>query len=259
MDRDERMSILDQLEKGEMSPGEAAAALERDPEAILEALGSPMEVLEAVESGTITPDEAAQKLGEKEQDEIPDSAEAEAHAAAWAQDLWSSEAGDDVEWPEESRSKMVVISDTGQVNLGFLWPSTLATGVVFILLSALWMANRVTIGAGLDLWFFVAWVPMLIGLLLTAMGWASMARPWLKLRVRSKSEAERVHFQFGFPLPMSAIRWLVRQAGQRSGEFDYLDVDAMLYKMEQGVSDEPIRILVDNDDEKVEIQIGYTE
>ena len=260
------MRILDRLEKGELSPEEAAEALERDPEAILDALESPMEVLEAVESGSITPDEAAQKLGEGEPGPgpgpIPDwerSPAAEVHATGKALGHLSAGTSAGSKHANGSQPKMMVIADEGRVNLGFVWPSVLGMGVVAILLSAVWMANRISTGAGLDLWFFVAWLPMLIGLLLVAVGWASMARPWLQVHVRHKSGSERVHFQFGFPLPMSIIRWLVRKAGERSGRFNYLDVDAMLYKLEHGIADEPIRVHVDGDDEDVEIQIGYTE
>jgi len=248
----ERMSILERLEKGEISPDEAAEALQRDPEEILKNLDSPMKILEAIEEGTISADEAADELGKG-------STEFDGHAFPPLPDMPEMPPLPDfdaIRTGEKVFGGFQINSKNRNLDLGYIWTVLIMLGSFFMVLSGLWMNSRINSAGGMDIWFFVAWLPFLIGLLLVAIGWSTMNNPFLKVDIHSKKSDERIKFQLGFPLPKRFFGWLVRTFGSRSSQFSHLDFDELLDKMERGISDEPILIHVDDEDDNIDIQIG---
>jgi hypothetical protein len=248
----ERMSILERLEKGEISPDEAAEALQRDPEEILKNLDSPMKILEAIEEGTISADEAAKELGKgSTEDEeyafppLPEMPEMPPQPLRDSNGLWEQEMG-----------SFQIHSANRNLNLGFIWTAMIMLGSLFMVLSGLWMNSRINSPGGIDIWFFVAWLPFLIGLFLVAIGWSTLNSPFLKINIQSKRTNEHVKFQLGFPMPKRFFAWLLRNFGGRSSQFSHLDFDEILDKMERGISDEPILIHVDDENDNIDIQIG---
>ena len=226
----ERMAILEKLEVGLLSPEDAANQLQEDPEKILNDLDSPMDVLAALETGKISADQAAEKLG----------------SGVKAQHI-----------SENHVSRVDIIDSKQRFNSDAIWIGGLITGLVALFLSVQWMSSRFSGTAGMDFWFFVAWIPFFLGLLLIVISWVSKNSPWLKIRIHSKDGGESLRFNFGFPFPKGLIIWGIRQSekivgkGMSSNEFE-----ALFEKLERGKLEEPIVIHVDDDDDNIEIIIG---
>ncbi len=261
--KQDRLDILDQLEKGEITPQQAAEALERDPEQIFAELDSPMKVLEAVESGKITADEAAEQLGKEARPELIDEDEFnrvvhQANAGSkhphFEATLGSPPPTTAPPLPPRPHQEEGHPDDLNVRN--DIWTGFIAAGTIIIALSTLWMTNRVTSGAGIDFWFFFAWLPFALGLLLLVTGWQSKVNPFIKIDVRSKSKSEKYRIQVGLALPKRFIAWGLHQYSKGKHGLSFDGMDDILDKMQNGLSDEPILIHVDDEDEDIEIVIG---
>ncbi len=227
--KEERLDILEQLEKGKLSPEDAARLLEEDPETLLNELEHPMDVLEALEGGKISTEQAAAKLGNGPRRE-------QEHSSDFSNIEFS-------ENEQEPRS-------------GIIWMILSSVGVLTIALSAWWMASRISGPGGMDFWFFVAWIPFLIGLLLLVIGWMSRNAPWIRIRVRSKHDGSSFRLNLGFPIPTGIIRWGIGTSNRFEHKIDMLEIDKILESFEKGNLAEPITIHVDDEDDDVEIIIG---
>jgi len=141
----ERMQILERLEKGEISPDEAARLLsqEEDPAPQKAAeLENPMGVLDQLERGEIDTDEAARRLQQSHGDQ-----------------------------EEHEQTFKVYVPDHRRVSPRTRWQLPIVAGALITALSGLWMSNSLASGQ-VGLAFFCAWVPLALGVLLIVIGWA---------------------------------------------------------------------------------------
>lgn len=92
-----------------------------------------------------------------------------------------------------------------------VWFLPLVTGVILTCFSAWWMAQgwqKQPFGWA----FWLSWLPFLIGIALTVVGWMLETAPWLILDVRSKAKAgeHRSGFILAMPAPFGLLSWLLR-------------------------------------------------
>lgn len=174
----ERMRILESLENGELSPQEAASLLEKGRALPPE---KPLRILERLEQGEIGAEEAAKRLGAAEEPRaVPEV--------------------------EVLDSESVVIE--AAEDAGDAWKFLVGVGVVFVVLSSLWMAYTLD-RTGMNFWFYCAWLPLALGVALTAFGWFTRNSTWLQVNVRARDEDRRIFFTL--PLPVeAAVRWASR-------------------------------------------------
>ena len=191
----ERMRILESLEKGEISPEEAARLLAEGKELPPE---KPLKILERLEQGEISADEAAQRLGAGKQERPIDT----------PVEVWDNES--------------VVIEPAE--NAGDAWKFLLGLGVAVVILSGAWMAYLLS-RSGMNFWFYCAWLPLALGVALTAFGWFTRNSTWMQLNVRAKKSDDR-RIYFSLPLPVEAVvRWASRFGRNPKLTFDFTDSD----------------------------------
>ena len=131
-------------------------------------------------------------------------------------------------------------------------------GVAFTVLSAYWMYALVS-NANYGFWFFCAWFPLLLGLLIVALSGGGMNARWLYVNVDQRSGEWPKHITFGLPLPLGIITWVLRNFGHYMQGMDRANVDGILKALStMDDLDEPLIVNVDEGEhgEQVQVYIG---
>jgi len=221
------------IEDGEISPDEGARMLQQlgGQTASLDETSS-MSILEQVNSGILSADEAVHRLA--------------------SQGYQAFEEGfPEVETEPESPP---TISDQELEKWRQWWTIPLYVGTGIIVLAALWM-NSAYQNSGYGFWFFCAWLPMLIGLLLMGLSWRSRSGPWIHVRVRGPKERVAI----SLPAPLGLTGWVLNTFGNHIPHLERTSVDEILAALEAShKSNAPLYVQVDegDDGEKVEVFIG---
>jgi hypothetical protein len=136
------------------------------------------------------------------------------------------------------------------------WQIPLWVGVCITVLGgvSMYLAYR---SGGFGFWFACAWFPLLLGVLVMALAWASRNVRWLHVRVQQK-EGQRPHnIAISIPLPLRLTAWFVRTFGSRIPSLDKVNnLDQMILALENINPDAPFSVDVDDDGEKVQVFIG---
>ncbi|MEX2144720.1 MAG: hypothetical protein WD740_08990 [Anaerolineales bacterium] len=220
--RSERLNILNRLEKGEISPEEAAGLLSVE-EGATTLPQTPMGVLEQLERGEINPEEAARRLSEPAQAKPQERAK----AAATVEVI-------------PGKTKREKPSSNW-------WLMPIGLGALLAVLAGLWMSADLRDG-GIGIGFFCAWFPLALGVLLLLLGWFASRGPWAHLRVKSH-QGERVKFNLDLPVPIGVAGSALHFVGDRIPGLDKEDMDNLMNALEEAVKGgEPIHIRADSDD-----------
>lgn len=226
----ERLSILDRLEKGAITPEDAARLLSAEETSEVKATDSSesaMDVLGKLERGEINAEEAAQRLqgGQVETGE-----------------------------PAQIREKRFEPSRTW----GW-WFIPIAFGALLTLLAGLWMSADVRDG-NFGLGFLCAWFPLAIGVLFIFLGVAARQGPWANLWINKRRRSGDVDVILNVPVPIGMAGTVLRTAGKHIPGLDEQDVDQLLHALQESrKKGERIQIQTkqDNEDEDiVDITIG---
>lgn len=231
--RSERMSILDRLEKGEISPEEAARLLsvqEGNPTQPQTSMG----ILGQLERGEINTEEAARRLS--------------AHTESKQK-----------EQSKKAPKVEIIKNKTTKPDRSFGWVAGLiGVGALLALLAGLWMAADLRDGS-LGFGFFCAWVPMALGVLLLLLGWFARRGPWANVNFKSHRAGGHVRFDLNLPVPIGVAGKALHFVGDRIPALDPKDIDNLMNALEQAGKDgEPIQIHAnsDNGDDAVDISIS---
>lgn len=230
----DHMKILKMIEDGEITPDEGARKLQEIAQSpsIAEEENSPMDILERVNQGALSADEAAHLLA----GQGPPSAE-----RAFP---------DDQTAPEPPPS----ISDEELEKWKQWWTIPMYVGVGVVVLATLWI-NSAYQNSGYGFWFFCAWVPMVIGLLLMGLAFRSRSGPWIHVRVRGPKERVAI----SIPAPLGLTGWVLNTFGHYIPHLERTSVDEILSALEQShTANAPLYVQVDegDDGERVEVFIG---
>lgn len=131
-------------------------------------------------------------------------------------------------------------------------------GVAFTVLSAYWMYALVS-NANYGFWFFCAWIPLLLGLLLVALSAGGMNSRWLYVNIDQRKGEWPGHFTMGFPLPLRIIGWILRNFGHFIPGMGRTNVDEIITALStMDDLDEPLIVNVDESEhgEQVQVYIG---
>lgn len=134
----------------------------------------------------------------------------------------------------------------------------LGIGVVFTVLSSYWMYALVQ-NANYGFWFFCAWFPLLLGIILVTFSAGGMNSRWLYVNVDQRQGEWPQHITFGFPIPLGLISWGLRNFGHFIRGKDKKKVDEMLMALSLTDNlDEPLIVNVDEGEhgERVQVYIG---
>lgn len=131
-------------------------------------------------------------------------------------------------------------------------------GVAFTVLGAYWMYALVRV-ANYGFWFFCAWIPLLLGLLLVSLSAGGLNVRWLYLNVDQKPGEWPQHITFGLPLPLGIIGWILRNFGHYMRGMDRANVEGILKALSaMDDLDEPLIVNVDEGEhgDQVQVYIG---
>ncbi len=134
----------------------------------------------------------------------------------------------------------------------------LGIGVVFTVLGAYWMYALVQ-NANYGFWFFCAWFPLLLGILLLALTSGGLNTRWLYVNVDQQEGEWPQHITLGFPIPLGVVGWFLRNFGHYFRGMDKTNVDEILMALSLAKNlDEPLIVNVDegDDGERVQVYIG---
>ena len=241
----ERMSILDRLEKGEITPEEAArllSAQQAEPVKAADTSETAMDVLGKLERGEINADEAAQRLqGNRSQQK--------AH----------TDKDQDANGPETFERVQIHEERFDQERTWGWWFVPIAFGALLTILAGLWMSADVGDG-GFGLGFFCAWFPLAIGVAFILLGVAARRGPWANLWINKRRRGGDTDVILNVPVPVGMAGTVLRTAGKHIPGLEEQDVDKLLNALaESRKRGEHIQIHTnqDNDDEDiVDITIG---
>jgi hypothetical protein len=234
-----KMDILEMIDRGEISAEEGMrmiANLDQGPAGTLGKTRE-MDLLEKIERGELSTGEALRAFngdGDQENEPQPEV-------------IGSSPARTST--PEAEQQRKREFSKWQE-----WWMIPFAIGTVIIVLAGNWMNNTYN-DAGMNFWFFCAWLPLLIGIALASLSFASRNAPWVHVRVNSSDAAVHV----SLPLPIGITGWGLRNFGHYIPNLKSTQIDEVLLALDKTVSGEtPLHVIVndDEDGEHVEVFIG---
>ena len=199
------------------------------------------QILKMVEDGKISAEEAMTLIKALEQTSADDEVEViETEASANP----ARSVGPDFEQVKARARRFAMVP---------LW-----IGIAFTVLGAYWMYVLVQ-SANYGFWFFLAWFPLLLGILLVAISAGGMNSRWLYVNVDQQDNEWPRHITLGIPIPLGLVGWFLRNFGHYIRGMDKTSVDEVLMALAMANNlDEPLIINVDEGDngERVQVYIG---
>ena len=217
------------------------------------------QILKMVEDGKISAEEAMTLIKALEESPVEDEIETiETEAPPFGPRARRGETafGDDTS-SDEGRSVSLEFEEV-KVRAQKFAMLPLWIGVAFTVLGAYWMYILVS-NANYGFWFFCAWFPLLLGLLVVALSAGGMNARWLYLNVDQQPGEWPQHITLGFPLPLGMIAWILRNFGHYMQGMDRASVEGILKALStMDDLDEPLIVNVDEGDhgEQVQVYIG---
>ncbi|HEY9153147.1 MAG TPA: hypothetical protein VIN60_09705, partial [Anaerolineales bacterium] len=109
-------------------------------------------------------------------------------------------------------------------------------------------------------WFYFAWLPFLLGILMIGLFASSRTSRWLYVNVQQAegSDGPR-NITLGFPLPFGLASWFLRNFGNNIEGLRQANIDEIVEILSTGISSkEPLIVNVDEGEhgEHVQVYIG---
>ncbi|RPJ26864.1 MAG: hypothetical protein EHM33_10070 [Chloroflexi bacterium] len=131
---------------------------------------------------------------------------------------------------------------------------------VFITVFSAWGIYSIQQNAGVNFWFFCLMVPLLLGVLLIALGAGGQSSKWLYVNVdRRNAQDWPRNITLAFPIPLGLTAWFLRNFGHHIRGLKNTNVDEIIQILDAtGKSGAPLIINAnDNEDgEHVQVYIG---
>lgn len=131
---------------------------------------------------------------------------------------------------------------------------------VFMTIFSAWGMYSIQQNAGVSFWFFFLLIPLLLGVLLIALGAGAQNSKWLYVNVdrRNAHDGPR-KITLGFPLPLGLTAWVLRNFGRHIRGMNRTNVDEIIQILDAtGKSGAPLIINANDngDGEHVQVYIG---
>ncbi|MFZ5884140.1 MAG: SHOCT-like domain-containing protein [Chloroflexota bacterium] len=205
-------------------------------------------ILQMVEDGKISAEEAVHLMAALDDDDEMEGGAAEAEVEVL--EGGSGSGYERTEAPEFERIK----ARARRFALIPLW-----TGVVVTLLSA-WAVYSIQQSAGTNFWFYCMILPLMLGVLLIALGGGGRASRWVYVDVKRKDakpgDGPR-HITLAFPAPLGFLAWFFDTFGHNFKGMSRGKADGIVQMMQAARdSNEPFMVHVDDDNAHVQVYIG---
>ena len=201
-------------------------------------------ILQMVEMGKISAQEAASLMR---------ALDAEADSVQVEMDVFQKEAASGFEGSEAPEFEEVK-SRARRFAMIPLWIG------VFVAVMSAWGIYSIQQNAGVNFWLFCLMVPLLLGVLLIALGGGGQGSKWLYVNVDRRNAHEwPQNITLGFPLPLGLTAWFLRNFGHNIRGMGKTNVDEIIQVLDAtGKSGAPFIVNVndDEDGEHVQVYIG---
>jgi hypothetical protein len=131
---------------------------------------------------------------------------------------------------------------------------------VFITVISAWAMFSAQQSAGYNFWFFCWGMPLVLGILLIALGAGGGTSRWLYVNVdRTHQPDWPRNITLAFPLPLGLASWFLRNFGSRIEGLKHTNVDEVIHAISMAKHiDEPLIVNVDETEggERVQVFIG---
>lgn len=203
-------------------------------------------ILQMVQDGKISAEQAASLMRTLEADDAMSTAEAGMEVI----EAGASSVGERTDAPEFEQVK----ARARRFAMIPLWVG------VFLTIFSAWGMYSIQQNSGVNFWFFVLLFPLLLGVLLIALGAGAQNSKWLYVNVdRRNAEDWPRNITLGFPLPLGLTAWFLRTFGHNIHGMRHTNVDEIIQILDAtGKSGAPLIINAnDNEDgEHVQVYIG---
>jgi hypothetical protein len=201
-------------------------------------------ILQMVEEGKISAEEAASLMRALDEDSAEEQVE-----------VFEAESSSGFEGSETSAPEFEEVKARALRFAAIpLW-----VGIGIAVLSA-WGIFSIQQNAGVNFWFFCLLFPLMLGVLLIAIGSAGQGSKWLYVNVdRRYANDWPKNITLGFPLPLGLTAWFMRTFGHNINGMSKTQVDGIVEVLNAtGNSDEPFIVNVDDDEDgdRVQVYIG---
>jgi len=204
-------------------------------------------ILQMVEEGKISADEAASLMLAMSTDED------DGESIGAEPEVLESGTGFDYERPDAPEFEEIK-ARARRFSLIPLW-----IGVFITVLSA-WAIYAIQQSAGTNFWFYCMIFPLMLGVLLLALGGGGRSSRWIYVDVDrrdAKPGDGPKHITLGFPIPFGFVSWFFDNFGHNIKGMDKNKVDGIVQMMHATKdSNEPLMVNVDDDDAHVQVYIG---
>lgn len=203
-------------------------------------------ILQMVEEGKISAEEAASLMAVLAEDDVDESVEAEIEVI---------ESGSGFGYERPDAPEFDAIKERARrFALIPLW-----IGVFLTVISA-WAIYAIQQNAGTNFWFFCMIFPLMLGVLLLALGGGGRSSRWIYVDVDRRDakpgDGPR-RITLGFPIPFGLTMWFMQNFGHNINGMNRKQVDVILEMMQATRdSNEPLMVNVDDDDAHVQVYIG---
>jgi hypothetical protein len=137
------------------------------------------------------------------------------------------------------------------------WLIPLSIGVGVAVIGGYWMyLATASSSAG---WLLCASIPFALGVLIIFFAWQSQNAPWLHVRVQEEEQDRQKRVAISFPIPIKPTLWFLRTFQHKIPDLEEVSLDQIIQAVGDNTSPEnPIYIQVDEGEKgsHVEIYIG---
>ena len=131
---------------------------------------------------------------------------------------------------------------------------------VFITVFSAWIIYAIQQNVGVNFWFYCMTLPLMLGVLLIALGAGGRSSRWIYVDVDRRDvkpgDGPR-HITLGFPIPFGFVAWFFETFGHNIHGMSKGKVEGIVQMMHATKdSGEPLMINVDDDDAHVQVYIG---
>jgi hypothetical protein len=207
-------------------------------------------ILQMVEDGKISAVEAATLMRTLEED----AAEAEV-------EIIESETASGFESDVSSEPRRAEAPEFDEIKARARRFSSIPLWIgVFITVFSAWAIYAIQQSAGANFWFYCMTLPLMLGVLLIALGAGGQSSRWIYVDVDRRNadpgDGPR-HITFGFPMPFGLVEWFFKTFGHTINGMNRGRVDGIVQMMHATRnSKEPLMINVDDHDARVQVFIG---
>jgi len=205
-------------------------------------------ILQMVAEGKISAEEASSLMRalEEEADEISDSDEAEMEVI----ETRSNSSYERTEAPEFEHVK----ARARRFALIPLWAG------VFLTVFSAWIIYSIQSNVGVNFWFYCMTLPLLLGVLLIALGAGGRTSRWIYVdvdRYNAEPGDGPRHITLGFPIPFGLVVWFFENFGHNIHGMSRGRVEGIIQMMKATRdTNEPFMVNVDDDEAHVQVYIG---